>query len=72
MHRLGVYASVSASHPHLNAKEWTDSITAAVGKGKGGGRADFANASIAIDNSSSLIEVTKLVLDAAKQYIQKK
>ena len=71
-YRLGVYASVSPAHGHWNAKEWTDHITAAVGRGKGGGRADFANASIAIDSSVSLEAVTKQVLDAARLYVQKK
>jgi len=45
--RLGCYPFVAAAHMSsgLSAKEWVEFVIARVGSGKGGGKADTANAS---------------------------
>ena len=66
---MGVFAVVSEEHVAggLGAKDWCDYIISVVGAGKGGGKADLANASVPGDDS-----VLQTVLAAAKQYAQTK
>jgi hypothetical protein len=69
--RMGVYALVIADHVNgkgANAKEWCDACTGAVGKGRGGGRADMANANIPLTTSDNAESVTQTVLNAARTY----
>ena len=46
--RIGLFPIVSSQHiaKGMNAKEWLDFCIAAIGQGKGGGKADSANGNI--------------------------
>ena len=70
-----MYAAVSSAHvteKKLNAKEWCDHVVASIGKGKGGGKADFANANVAIDASMVATTTRDSILEAAKKYVESK
>lgn len=75
LHRVGIFASVSSpsSTPAvLNAKQWIDFCLQEVGGGgKGGGKADLANASIPVvpgGAQGGAEEVVRKVVEAAKRY----
>jgi len=67
--RIGLFPVVSEKHVAggLSAKEWCDHCIAVVGAGKGGGKADLANASIPGDST-----VLEAVLEAAKKFAETK
>ncbi len=58
---------VSSTHVSrgLNAKQWTDFCVQEIGAGKGGGKADQANASI-----PGGLDVLERVVDAARRFSQ--
>lgn len=76
--KLGMFASVSkehlkagATHGALTAKEWNDFVIGKLGKGKGGGKPDTANANV--PTTAAELESDKAaVLSAAQQYIDSK
>ncbi len=67
--RVGCYPIVTAAHQSqgISAKEWIDFVIAGVGAGKGGGKAETANASIPGGQ-----EVMDKVLSLAAQYGENK
>jgi len=55
----------------LNAKEWNDHIVAKLGKGKGGGKPDSANANV--PTTPADVEALKAAaLAAAQEYVDSK
>lgn len=69
IYRIGCYPIVTAAHQSqgISAKEWIDFVIAGVGAGKGGGKAETANASIPGGN-----DVMDKVVTLAAQYGESK
>jgi hypothetical protein len=55
----------------LSAKEWNDACIAAVGAGKGGGKADTANAFIPIENNDTGALFDKIIVAAKAYFVSK-
>ena len=71
---IGLYPCCVEKHitnNKLSAKEWNDACIVAAGSGKGGGKADTANAFIPIenDNADALFD---RIMTAAKSYFNSK
>ena len=71
-----MYAAVSSGHAtgsKLTAKEWCDFVTKAIGKGKGGGKVDYANATVPVEGSiGNASETTRSILEFAQKYLDSK
>jgi hypothetical protein len=71
-----MYTLVSAEHQSslkLSAKDWCDSCIATLGKGRGGGKADLANANVTVDAATeTTTTLTNALLAAANKYLSEK
>lgn len=72
--RVGLFALTSQAHRSkygISAVEWNEAVITAVGKGKGGGKPDLANANIQVDSTTghNVADVVQKVLDAANGYV---
>lgn len=70
--KVGVYTSVSAKHQGtgVSAKTWVDFVMENLGNGRGGGKADMANAMVPLTAGQDVKEVVDRVLTAARTYWQ--
>ena len=66
--RVAAFVSFSAEHVEkgFSAKEFCDKIVAALGCGKGGGKADLANASFPLSETVTVNNVKELALELSK------
>ncbi len=64
-----MFSLASSENKSVNAKEWCDSCIAALGKGRGGGKADLANANFPVDDSQNANSVIAALLSAANTYV---
>jgi alanyl-tRNA synthetase len=70
--KIGVYTSVSSKHQSsgISAKRWVDFVMENLGSGRGGGKADMANAMIPLTTGQDLKEVIDRTLTAARTFWQ--
>jgi len=71
---IGLYPCCVDKHitnNKVSAKEWNDACISAVGSGKGGGKADTANAFIPVEDATAEALFDKIMV-AAKSYFTSK
>lgn len=73
--KIGMFALVAppaaAGQATLNAKAWCDYCTTAIGKGRGGGKADMANANMPVEaaKGETADSLGVAILEAARKYL---
>jgi len=74
VYRVGLFALTSEMHRTkygMSALEWNNACIAVVGKGKGGGKPDLANANIQSAGDSAA-DIVEKVVNAASAYLKSK
>ncbi len=64
--RVGVFAFCPAGS--VSAKAWVDFLIQEQGEGRGGGKADQANASFTVSSTRSVEDLQQALVDAATRF----